>query len=116
MDKFEKDKMIKKEIKILKSIFKDIDKDKLSFVDKLIEQVAFMKTTLLELNDEINTNGTLESYTSGQGEVLRRESASSKVYNTMIKNYNSTMKQLIDFIPEKEVEETKDELLEFIKR
>ena len=112
MDKIDKEKLIKKEVTEFNKIFKDIEKDKKPFVDRLIKQAAFMTATLLELQETLNSEGAVELFVNGSQQMLREHPA-AKVYNTMIKNYNSTIKQLMDIKPEIKEE---DELMDFLKR
>lgn len=113
VNKIDKEKMIKKEITELKKIFKDIDADKKPFSDRLIKQCSFMLTTLTELQETLNNDGSIEVFVNGKQKMLREHPA-SKTYNAMIKNYNSTIKQLIDLLPEDKGD--KDELLDFLGR
>lgn len=114
MDKFAKEKNIKKELNKLGKIFEDIDKDRKPFADRLIQQCAFMLTTLNELQETLNEQGSIELFVNGKQEMLREHPA-AKTYNAMVKNYNSTIKQLLDMLPEGNKTE-KDELLEFLGR
>ena len=111
MKKIDKEKMIKKEFAELKKIFKDIDADKKPFADRLIQQCSFMLATLTELQETLNNDGSVELFINGSQKMLREHPA-AKTYNTMIKNYNSTIKQLIDLLPEDKGDT--DELLDFL--
>lgn len=111
MNRIDKEKMIKREITELKKIFKEIDEDKKPFADRLIQQCAFMLTTLNELQETLNEQGSIELFVNGKQEMLREHPA-AKTYNTMIKNYNSIIKQLLDLLPEDRKES--DELLDFL--
>ena len=113
MNKIDKEKMISKEVAELKKIFKDIDGDKKPFADRLIQQCSFMLTTLAELQETLNNDGSIELFVNGKQEMLREHPA-AKTYNTMIKNYNSIIKQLIDLLPEDKNDS--DDLLEFLGR
>jgi len=65
----------------------------------MIEKAAFMSVTLDDLQDEININGVIEQYQNGANQFGVKKSAAVDVYNTMIKNYTSIMKQLTDLLP-----------------
>lgn len=106
-----KEEMIKLEIEELSQLFKNIDHDKKHIADRLIEQAGFMRATLKELQDTINERGAVEWFEQGT-QKMWRESPSAKIYNTMIKNYNSTIKQLAEFLPKEQVES--DELMDFL--
>jgi restriction endonuclease len=98
LNKEEKEKAIKKEIQKLKKLFIGIEEDKENFVNNLIKEIAFMKTTLSELQEDINTNGTMELFTQGS-QKFQRESPSVKSYNALIKNYSQLNKELMLLLP-----------------
>jgi len=95
-----KEKRIKKEIAKYNKIFKDLDEDRKKAVQKLIENVAFMAITLEDLQQSINEKGFVEAYQNGNNQHGYKESSAVKVYNSMIKNYNTSIKQLLDQMPE----------------
>ena len=105
----EKEKEIKKEISKYKDIFKDIPEDKKPFAEKLYNQAAFMLITLNELQKKINDEGAVIEAINGNGFKTINEHPAQK---SMIKNYNSTIKALIDLLPKSEKEG--DELIDFL--
>lgn len=107
-----KEKKIKANISKFKKIFKNIEPDKAEFAKKLYEKAAFMDATLEELQDDINESGATITQTNGNGFKVTMENPSQKTYNTMIKNYNATMKLLLELIPEGSED---DELVAFLK-
>lgn len=110
----EKKKKIKKERNKLLKIFKDLDKNVLTLVQNLIEEMAFMSVTLSENRKCIEKKGVKELYMNGKGQFGWKESVESKNYNAMIKNYTNVVKQLVDFLPEKEKKNAGEDLLKFI--
>lgn len=100
MAALEKDKRIKKEINKLKKILKTLDEDRKKAVEKLIENVAFMAATLEDLQVAINAKGCIEEYKNGENQSGFKESSEIKVYNSLIKNYNTSIKQLLDQLPD----------------
>lgn len=109
----EKDKLIKKEMSKYKKIFKNISEDKKPFAEKLYSRAAFMAITLDELQEEVKRDGAVIETTNGNGFKVKAEHPAQKSYNTMIKNYNATIKSLIDMLPDGEKVKG-DELLDFI--
>ena len=105
-------KQIADEKKKIQVILKDMSKDKLKVVNGLIDQAAFMKATLADLQEQINADVTAEHFEQGKQKFMR-ESIAIKTYNTMIKNYSSVMKQLIELTPNQVIQQT-DDLLNFI--
>ena len=111
--KLAKQKLIKSEIKKLTDNFKQVDADKKVYTERLINQAAFMYATLIELQDAINLDGTIELFQNGAQQMLREHPA-VKAYNTMIKNYISIVKQLIELTPQANGKE--DVLLNFLEK
>ncbi|MEG0430289.1 MAG: hypothetical protein RSB99_03460 [Bacilli bacterium] len=114
-DNIEKEKQISKEYKKLKKMFKFLDKEKENLADKLCKKAAFMDVTLNDLQEKINEEGYIIEAVNGNGFKIRMDNPAAKGYNTMIKNFNQTIKHLIDLIPE-ESTESSDKLLEFVRK
>ena len=91
---------ISTELKKLKKIFKNIPKDKKNLVQKLIESAAFMSVELTKLENYISEYGVSETYQNGKDQYGTKMSTEASAYNTMIKNYTSIIKQLIELLPE----------------
>ena len=90
----EKLKRIKTEKNKLNRIFKNIDEKRRKTVERLIDNAAFMAATLEDLQEDINQNGENQWGTKKSPEV--------EVYNTMLKNYTSVIRQLTDLLPPEE--------------
>ena len=91
-----KEDKIKREIKRLKKIFSNLTQDASDVAERLIENAAF----LAELQALINLHGYTEEYQNGESQKGVKKSSEVDIYNTMIKNFNVTMKQLIDMLPD----------------
>jgi len=102
-----------KELKKLEKIFKDIEPSKRQTVEKLIENAAFMAESLAELQEIIREKGFVEEYHNGANQSGVKKCSEVEIYNTMIKNYSSIVKQLVDLLPNGAVSGG-DELLDFI--
>lgn len=102
-----------KELNKLKRIFKTIDKDKLSVVEKLIANAAFMAEQLDLLQNEIREKGCVSEYQNGENQWGTKKSPEVEIYNTMIKNYQSVVKQLVELLPDNDKYKG-DELIEFL--
>ena len=94
-----KDAKILAEIKRLSTIFNKLENKTKKAVQTLIENAAFMAVTLQELQDAINTKGFVETYSNGATQSGLKKTSEVDIYNTMIKNYSSIMKQLTDLLP-----------------
>lgn len=102
-----------KELKKLEKIFKDIEPSKQQTVEKLIENAAFMAESLAELQEIIREKGFVEEYHNGANQSGVKKCSEVEIYNTMIKNYSSIIKQLVDLLPNG-AGSGGDELLDFI--
>ena len=102
-----------KELNKLKKIFKDIEPGKRQTVEKLISNAAFMAESLDDLQEIIREKGFTESYQNGANQCGIKKCSEVEIYNTMIKNYSSIIKQLVDLLPNDE-RSGGDELLDFI--
>jgi len=97
--KKEKDARIKKEITKLKRLFKDMEKSTMDTVSSLIKNAAFMAITLDDLQETINSEGAVSTYQNGENQSGTKKSPEIDIYNTMIKNHMSIIKQLSDLLP-----------------
>ena len=104
----EKEEQIKKEINRLKKIFKDISKDRKDSIVSLIDKAAFMSITLQELQNTMNKDGVICEYKNGANQWGTKKSPEVEVYNTMIKNYSTIIKQLTDLLP-KDIPKVEDD-------
>lgn len=100
-------------LKRLKKIFKNIPKSRQKAAEELINNAAFMEEQLVVLQENIKQNGCVEEYRNGATQFGYKKSVHVDVYNTMIKNYNTVIKQLLDLLPEADKEEN-DELMAFL--
>lgn len=87
------------EIKRISGIFTKMDGKVKTAVKSLVENAAFMAVTLQDLQEAINLNGPVEKYQNGANQHGIKKSSEVEVYNSMIKNYSSVMKQLTDLLP-----------------
>lgn len=92
------DKLIKSEKKKLLKILSKIDDNLIKITDSLIENIAFMSVTLDDLMTTIKSKGVKEYYCNGKNQFGYKESVEIKIYNTMQKNFQSSMKVLIDML------------------
>jgi len=95
-----KDERIKKEILRLKRLFKNMSKDTINRVLSLINNAAFMTVTLEDLQETINREGAVSEYQNGENQFGTKKSPEVEIYNTMIKNHMSIIKQLTDLTPQ----------------
>lgn len=94
-----KDEIIKSEKNKLRGIYRKVDKKIQKAVESLIEEAAFMAASLYELRQIIDEKGYTEEYQNGANQRGTKKCSEVELYNTMIKNYTSVVKQLTDLIP-----------------
>lgn len=87
------------EIKRLNSVFAKLENKQKKATTKLIDNAAFMAISLQDLQDSINTKGFVEPYKNGENQHGVKKTTEVDIYNTMIKNYSSIIKQLTDLLP-----------------
>ena len=98
----------------LAELFKDVPPEQMTIANNLIPRIAFMQITLEDLEEDIRQNGTFELTKTLPRKL--RERPIVKTYNALIKNYNGTIKQLLDRLPTKNSDEAEDELLAFLRK
>lgn len=89
-----KDTRINKEFRKLKKIFAELPKKNQSMFEAFLQNTAFMKVTLEDLQKKIVKNGESEDYKNGKDQFGRKESADLQAYNSVIKNYTAAIKVL----------------------
>lgn len=83
--------------KSLKELFNEMDNEKGMLGLALIKEAEFMKITLTKLKREMN-KGVVTEMSQGKYSIDRANPALTQ-YNAMIKNYQSTIKQINDLLP-----------------
>lgn len=111
-----KESLIKSEINRLNKIFGLKGAEAKGFQQELIRNAAFMAVSLQELQDIINANGYSDEYQNGKDQSGTKKTPEVDIYNTMIKNFNTTMKQLYEMMPEGQGKEKggDDPLMDYI--
>nr|DAT00994.1 MAG TPA: hypothetical protein [Caudoviricetes sp.] len=113
----DREKALRKETNRMKRIFKPLLDDTAYAVSQgLINNAAFMYVTLLSLQEEILLNGCVEEYQNGANQSGIKESSAVKVYNNMIRSYNTVIKNLIGLLPDERQSEVQDSLTAFISK
>lgn len=107
-----KEALIKREKKKLTALYEEIPENKRKLVAGLIENAAFMKVTLEELQQQVNEEGAIILAKNGNGFDVSQEHPAQKSYNTMINRYTATIKQLAELLPEQK--QGKSKLDEFL--
>lgn len=92
---------IKAEVRKLCQVLSDLPEDRLSAADGVVRRAAYMRITLEDYEKDLTENGHTEMFTqSEKTDPYERERPVARLYNTMIRNYASVMRQLFDLLPE----------------
>lgn len=111
----EKNERISKEKKKLTSTFSKLDPKAKKVLQSLIENAAFMAITLQDLQKTMNEKGVVSEYQNGENQWGTKKSPEVEIYNSMIKNYSTVIKQLADLLPTGKGEKD-DALALFLKK
>ncbi len=109
----EKNKQIKRELARMRKIFANLPENELKFIEPMLQNAAFMRVVLEELQAQVSEYGCVEEYTNGENQGGRKVSAELSAYNTTVKNYNTVMVKLIERLPK---EEKKSAMLSMMER
>lgn len=92
------DKIKPVNFKILKKVFNEMDNEKGMLGLSLLKELEFMKTTINKLQREVREKGVVTSMDQGKYTIERANPALVQ-YNAMVKNYQSTVKQVNELLP-----------------
>lgn len=90
---------IKRELERLQAIYQNLPDNKMVLALPLMENAAFMKITLEDLQESINASGCSEEYRNGKNQYGMKASADVQAYNSLIKNYNTISDRLEKMLP-----------------
>lgn len=105
-------KAFKAEKAKLKKIFKNMATEKKELLDSLIDRAAYMMSALSDMENQISEDGLVQDMPQGEYSIQRAHPLLSP-YNSMVKNYNSTIKQLSDMLPNIEQQKAGSALMNF---
>lgn len=94
-----KETRIKRELNRLKRIYAELPENKMAIVMPLLENMAFMKITLEDLQKNINEKGCSDEYKNGENQYGRKAAADLQAYNSLIKNFNAISDRLEKLLP-----------------
>ena len=101
------DKIKPVNFKILKKAFNEMDNEKGMLGLSLLKELEFMKRTINKLQKEVKDKGVVTQMDQGKYYVERANPALVQ-YNAMVKNYQSTVKQINDLLPKDSVDDDFD--------
>lgn len=115
MPELSKNKRIRKEIKRLRGIFRDMSPGRSGILESLIKRAAFMRINLEDMEEDLDANGFTEYFQqSANVAPYERERPIAKQYATVTKNYQALMKQMSDLLKLEKPKEKDDGLDNFI--
>jgi len=91
----------KTELKEIRKLFEAEDTSKNKLGLSLVDKAIFMEETLGKLQAKIEENGVVTEMCQGTY-TIERENPALKSYTSLIKNYNSIIKQIYDLLPSEE--------------
>lgn len=110
-----KDERIKKEVRRLKAIYKDLGQKEKKVIEGLIQRAAYMRITLEDYEEDLNENGSVELFSqSEKTEPYERERPVARLYNTLNGNYQKIMKQLSEYVDKTPPKVESDGFNEFV--
>jgi hypothetical protein len=107
--------MAKINTKPIKDLINTLPEAKKSVALGLLDKAVFMDEELGKLQKILKEKGWVEHYQNGENQCGLKKSSEADVYNGMIKNYNSTLKQIADLFPAED-KTAGDPLMEFLKK
>ena len=110
----DKQKRVKTKLNKLNKIFKELADDRKVAVKDLIQNCAFIVVELEDLQVMIQQYGAVEKYQNGQNQWGMKPSSAVQVYNNLLKSYNTSIKLLLNELPESDKKESKNELADFL--
>lgn len=90
---------ILKERNRLRKIFKGMDENKFKTFEGMIDNAAFMRVTLRQLEQDIKESGYAEIYQNGREQSGVKTSAAAGLHLSMTKNYTAVIKLLAENVP-----------------
>lgn len=105
---------IKKEIRKINVLFKDLDRSVKKTVESLIQNAAYMAVTLRDLQKTLDSEGLICEYQNGENQWGTKKSPEVEIYNTMVKNFISAMKAINDYLPKDKMKKDDDDFEDFV--
>lgn len=110
----DKNERIRAEIKRLEGTLTKLDPKSKKIARSIIENAAFMAITLEDLQATMNEKGVISEYQNGENQWGTKKSPEVEIYNTMVKNQSSLIKQLTDLLPNEPPKKKDDGFEKFI--
>ena len=112
-EKKTEEKLGKTGLSQIEKALETIPENKKIFAEKLYKRIKFMDKTLDDLQKKIKKEGPIIEAKNGNGFTVLTENPAQKSYTSMMGKYNTSVKNLLDLIPNDVGVD--DELMSFIK-
>ena len=99
MTELERNNQIKQEYDRISVYFKKLQEPEMAVISPLIQNAAFMRVALDDLQEIIADQGPVEQYKNGPNQYGMKQSAALQSYNSLIKNYAAVIKTLFGLLP-----------------
>ena len=110
-----KDRRVCEELKRLSALFEKADGTKRAFIQKHVEQLAWLAVSIADLQKDIDENGPVVPYVNGRNQSGLQANPSCRLLIDYQKLYTAASKALLPVLPEDQ-EDTYAEFLENIDR
>lgn len=107
---------ITEELNRISRFYKGIAENQREIISPLLQNAAFMKVTLEDLQEIIATEGVTDTYQNGANQYGTKQSATLQSYNSLIKNYASVIKTLSQLLPPETKRSALQDFLDFQQR
>ncbi len=98
-EEMERSRRINEEFKRISFYFEKLEENEKSIIFPLIQNAAFMRVTLEDLQQIIAEQGPVEAYQNGANQHGMKQSAALQSYNALVKNYAAVIKNLFCQLP-----------------
>ncbi len=105
MNELTKDEKIKKEKGKLLKLLKNLDKNVLASIQGLIDNAAFMRIALADLQEAIKEKGYVSTYQNSATQWGTKKSPEVEMYLNMVKSYSTVIRQLAGYVNSTDLEE-----------
>lgn len=109
-----KNRRVKKELRRLSDLFDGIEENRKDFVQRQLEQLAWLNISIIELQGRIDRFGTLVQYDNGGGQAGVKANPDLKTLIDYQKLANTIVNTLNKVIPIKEAGGPGEKLSEFL--
>ena len=110
-----KDRRVREELKRLSALFKKADEAKRAFIQRPVEQMAWLAVSIADLQKDIDENGAVVPYVNGRNQSGLQANPSCRLLIDYQKLYTAASKALLPVLPEDQ-EDVYAEFMESLDR